>query len=643
MKLTCSILILFFLQGFSLKVQSQYLAGTSSVSIEPDSSVFSLALAGYGAPREGRFSITWNYLNEANDITAITSLNGKLYVVTRSNELQEGKIANDKPTWSKIQDTDPITALTAFNGKLYAVKKDGLWSGILLRGKINWKKISGYTGITALTFLHNKLFAANSKNELLAGTFTTRGIAWTKTGMATGIVSMTSYNDKIFALNSGDTLWSVKPSFPNPVWVEIGRNNGATVSIDIKHIVVCNGKLYAVSDDNKLYKAAHKTAGNLTARSIAIKSKNKTVVITGMDVTGFNLSFINDIKSSIYKTRKIPASAILINASHTHFAPVTQAWTTWGDFYHVPDSNYLNKTVKKAVIKSIEQALDNMSPAEIYFGRGTSEIGLNRRGSATNYKPYDSTLDVLKITGVDKKIKSVLFLTACHPVFKNGGAEAYTLSANYPGVAKEKIEEAAHIPHSLFIQGCGGDINPKSDMHVATGQQLSDEVIKLLNADMEPLKGDISFAIDEIKIPVTPWSKDSVTAFRQTNAARPGDLSAEKNVRWADLMLDRYKKGTVASTLPVYVQTINIGDWKLVGLSREVVNEYGPAIRKIWTGKKVSVAGYCNDVASYLPIAWHITEKQYEGFDSFFWYGQPGIPPLNVLDIIVQKIKSFNR
>lgn len=643
MKLTCSILILLCLAGFSARSQSHYLAGTSTVSIEPDSTVFSLALAGYGAPREGRFSIIWNYIDEAKDITAVTSLKGKLYAVNEKNELLSGRIVNDKTTWSKIQDTDTITALASFNGKLYAVKKDGIWSGIITGAKVIWKKVSAITNVTALTSLNNKLFAANSKNELFTGTVTHTNISWKKTGIAAGIVSMTSYNDKIFALNSGDTLWCMKPSLTDAEWVEIGRNNASTVSINIKHIVVNGGKLYAVDAGNKLYKAAHNTVGNLSARALAIKNKTKTVVIAGLDVTGFDLSFINEIKLAIYKSRKIPAAAILINASHTHFAPVTQAWTTWGDFYHVPDSNYLNKTVKKAVIKCIEEAIDRMQPADIYFGRGTSEIGLNRRGSAVNYKPYDSTLDVLKITGPDKKIKSVLFLTACHPVFRNGGTEAYTLSANYPGVAKKMIEETAHIPHSVFIQGCGGDINPKNEVHVTTGEQLAGDVIKLLNTDMALLDGDISFAIDEINIPVTPWSKDSVIAFRKINAARPGDVSAEKNVRWADLMLDRYEKGTVASTLPVYVQTINIGDWKLVGLSREVVNEYGPAIRKLFPGKKVSVAGYCNDVASYLPISWHISEKQYEGFDSFFWYGQPGLPPLHVLDLIIEKITFFNR
>ena len=97
-------------------------------------------------------------------------------------------------------------------------------------------------------------------------------------------------------------------------------------------------------------------------------------------------------------------------------------------------------------------------------------------------------------------------------------------------------------------------------------------------------------------------------------------------MRWANLMLRRYRSNTVENVLPEYVQTINIGNWKFIGISREAVTEYGKGIRGIWPEQHVSVAGYCNDVASYLPVAWHIRAGVYEGLGSFLWYGQPGIP-----------------
>ena len=40
-------------------------------------------------------------------------------------------------------------------------------------------------------------------------------------------------------------------------------------------------------------------------------------------------------------------------------------------------------------------------------------------------------------------------------------------------------------------------------------------------------------------------------------------------------MLKYYAEGSMPNTLPVYVHTINIGNWKLVGFSRETTTSYG--------------------------------------------------------------------
>jgi hypothetical protein len=600
-------------------------------------------MGGYGFPREGRFSITWKNIGDAKTFSAFTAMNGKFYASTNNNELLEGSINGQEIIWKRIGVADNIHALTSLNNKLYAVSNKQLLIGSISQNNVVWKKIAEVNNVISITSFQNSLYVASTNNTMLIGSIADNALNWKRAGNAGNFISMTADKNHIYAVNSGDTLWSIKPMQKNMLWAEIGRNNGFTYTISIKHIAVLNNRLYAVGADDKIYIAEHNTNNNLTARALAIRSNNKTVVLVGLDVTGFSYALGVEVKAAIYKKYKIPAAAILINASHTHFAPVTQAWTTWADFYHVPDSIYLNKIVKKALIRSIEQALDHMSASELYFGRGEAAIGYNRRNNAAVTRPYDSTLDVIKIASPQEKIKSVLFLTACHPVFKNEGKESYTLSANYPGVAKKEVEEKTGSRDAIFIQGCAGDVNPKSNDHWETGEDLTAKVMKVLAGKMTKMDGDISYAIDQINIPVKPWTIDSIERFRKINETIKNDVYAEKNVRWADLMLGNYKKGMVANSLPLYIQTINIGNWKLVALSREVVNEYGPAIRKLWTQKTVTVAGYSNDVSSYLPISWHIEEKFYEGYDSFLWYGQPGIPDTDVLEWITNKIKKFNR
>jgi hypothetical protein len=630
----------FLLLGSSIssKSQSVYLMGSATTSIEPENSLFSVALAGYGAPRDGRFSISWKYVKEAPQVTDITGFDGKLYAINKNHELLVMDPDQVPKVWKQAGEiADGL--ITGLDNKLYFLNKNGVLKVAKISTKgIKWKKVGKQRGIIAWTGLNDKLYAVNENNRLLTGKSRQ---TWQEVGEAENIVSMAGNDNRIYAVDKSNILWYTKPYLKDNKWIEIGRYNKFTYNIGVKEIAVSNDRLYAVADDGKLYIAEHSTKGDLSARALAIQNGNQTVVIVGLDVTGFNASLVNEIKDSVFKRRHIPPAAILINASHTHFAPVTQAWLTWGDFYHLPDSNYLNK-VKTSVIKTIESALDHLSPAKISFARGATHIGINRRDADNPNAPHDTTLDVLTIQNENNGEKIILFSTACHAVFRNAGAESFTLSANYPGVARELLKEKAGAANSIFINGCSGDINPKDNSNEKTGTELANDVISLITGNMQSVAGPISYSLDSIQIPSKPWTIAQINQWKTDNISAKADVFAEKNVRWADLMLDYYKKGVMPATMPIYVQTINIGNWKLVGLSREAVNEYGTAIRNLWPGKMVTVAGYCNDVSSYLPRDWHIRLKTYEGYDSFFWYGQPSVFPETIFDTILDTIRTRN-
>ncbi|MGH2624259.1 MAG: hypothetical protein ACRDE7_11380, partial [Sphingobacterium sp.] len=357
---------------------------------------------------------------------------------------------------------------------------------------------------------------------------------------------------------------------------------------------------------------------------------------------GFDGKFIAEVKQTIEKKYHIPSAAILVNASHTHFAPVSQNWTTWGPHCQKPDSSYLYGTVKPAILAAINTAIKSEKDAQIYFGRGMTDIGANR-SLKQGPIPYDKDVDVLKIVYQNESPSDVLFMHGCHPVFLNQGVQGVTISANYPAVSRDLLEKDPLINNSMFIQGCAGDINPVDPDHHHTGSKLASVVQNVLLEQMTPVTGDINYALDTINFDVSPWSKEKLTVFKSQNSGKTGDVGAEKNVRWADLMLQYEKTDGIPKQMPVYVQTVNIGNWKLVGLSREVVTEYSIGIKKLWPDQLVSVAGYTNDVSSYLPTRRHIQAGVYEGNDSFFWYGQPNIFPEDVYETIINSIKVKNR
>ncbi|SOD15087.1 hypothetical protein [Pedobacter xixiisoli] len=576
------ILILMFFVGLvnsPIKGQDVYLAGTATASIEPKFHPFSLALAGYGYPRGGRFSLEW----------IRTDVNFKS-LISSSKQLQK---------WRKLAPNG--IAFTKVKRTIYAVDQNGNINSAVVGGKSPlWK-------------LHSKL---------------------------EGVISLTNYKGRLLVLTANDEIFRYNLDNNNATWIKIAKFNGLTYDVHLKAITVVKDKLYGVDANNVVFEGQQRMDGTLAVSAVAISAGQETVVIVGADVCGFNQDFIAKVKQEIYKKHQILPSAILINASHTHFAPSTQDWTTWGT-HQLPDSAYLNNVLKPALISVINSAMKNRKPSMLSFGRGKTAIGKNRslEGAAAT---YDNDVDVLNIERNKDKQKTALFLTGCHPVFKNDGTEGFTLSANYPAVTRNLLKQEAVLDEAMFIQGCGGDINPVSSDYKQTGADLAADVKGVLKEPMQQLKGKISFYLDSINFAVNKWSDERILAFRKTNDNGKGNVEDEKNVRWADLMLKRSKTNTMPASMPVYIQTINIGNWKLIGLSREVVTDYSIGIKQLWPGKLVSVAGYSNDVSSYLPTSKHIKSGTYEGYGSFFWYGQPSVFPQDVYEKIISTIKSQN-
>src|SRR5690606_8112069 len=140
-----------------------------------------------------------------------------------------------------------------------------------------------------------------------------------------------------------------------------------------------------------------------------------------------------------------------------------------------------------------------------------------------------------------KRHADILFLAGCHPVFSNSGKEGITISPNYPGVARETLTDHAGINSALFLQGCGGDINPTEENHRGTAQKVVAAVQTALQGEMAAIEGKIDYHLDTINFDTQPCSVERIRQFRKENEGKEGNVVAEKNVRSADLMLSHHK------------------------------------------------------------------------------------------------------
>lgn len=636
--------LILFLYSSILLAQTEYKVGTSIISIEPDNAVFSVPLAGYGYPPEGRFSIEWIKVTSVEGLKNITGLGKMLYAINDNGTLLRGNVNQDIVEWEHLKTEQTLSFLAGMDNRLYAISSsDRLLVGKVEKKVVEWTEIGSVSNVVGFAAADGNLYIATSTKELQKGTVKENEVVWHSIGSAGDVISMTGSDDRLYSVSKDQLLWQRKNLLEGTDWMKIGYKNGSSYTITIRQIAVVDGHLYAINDENILFVARHNTLNDISSRAMAVTYKDKTAVIVGVDLTGFDYSLACDVKKEIKDKYGIPAEAILINASHSHFSPVAQWFPTWGRHQQTPDSTYFNCKIKKGIIESIENALKNRTTSTLYFGRGETHIGANRSLSG-NDALYDSTLDIVRVCPKKKVSDALLFLAGCHPVFKNEGTAGYTISPNFPGVARRRLEDKLGLTQAMFIQGCAGDVNPIDYEPSESGRKLADDVLEVVkNKQLTPLSGEISYSLDSVLLPASVWSKERIIQLKAENGNREGNVEAEKNVRWADMMLSFYEKNTIPKYLPIYIHTINIGNWKLVGLSREAVTEYGLAIRKLWPGKLVSVSGYTNAVPSYLPTGIHIRNQTYEGYGSFFWNAQPALFPENVFDVVLEAIKKNNK
>ncbi len=619
--------------------QTSYMVGTGQCSLEPDRSLISLAFSGYAAPMEGRFSLHWKKKEKLPEMVSIGGTSDRLVIIS-NNELLAKSVTDDHSEWISLGKADNFIAVAGADDKLYVVTREGE----ILRsdaGKIKWTKLTHTDKyVTSIAVAGNKIYAGNPEGEIyIAGVADERN-EWESLTTIRNIISLASFNNDLFALTGEGIIYKCNTTDNKPDWTKIAYKNNITIKEDIRHITIAGNGIFGVSKEYILYEGDHRSEGNLSARAIAIKDEGRTAVIVNIDLVSLTDKYIGMLKDEIRKKHNIEPSAVLMNLSHTHFAPVVMDWPTWMEYNHHPNQTYLYTVVKNGILGAVDEALASISPAKLYFGRGKTDIGYNR---SLNDHPelYDNSVDVLKVRYEDKR-ESYVFLASCHPVFSTAGKLHYTLSANYPGVARKLVEERTNTKNSVFLQGTAGDINPRDNGQYITGEKLSNEVISVLNRPMEEITGPITFFLDTVNVNVTPMTREELADFKSRSIGKTKDIGSIKNVNYADLIMAHYDNGTLPVSNPVYVHTINIGNWKLVGFSRETTSEYSIAVKEMFPGRIVSVAGYSNDVSSYLPTSLHVQKRNYEGLDSFFWYG--AVPfPLSVNETIMSKLKTLKR
>jgi len=370
---------------------------------------------------------------------------------------------------------------------------------------------------------------------------------------------------------------------------------------------------------------------DLYAKALVIQdSRGARVALVTTDLLGLPRALTSEISEYANKSYGLRREQILFNSSHTHTGPVIRSSLAGAHELDAAQSALIDdytRQLKDNLLKVIGEAIKDLSPARLSYGRSTALFAMNRRqfnpnGVVIGVNPegmVDREVPALRVESPDGELRGVIFGYACHNTTLTG--EFYEFSGDYAGFAQEAVERAHPGATALFVAGCGADINPyprsKRELAERHGDALARSVEQAMSGAMKPVSGSVKSIIGVVMIPFDgpPTKEEFQSRLNDKNVF---------NRRHAERMIARYERdGKLISEYPYTIQVLKIGDLTLIALAGEVVTDYALRLKRD-IGGDVWVAGYSNDLCSYIPSARMFKEGGYEVVDSMIYYDLPG-------------------
>jgi Carbohydrate esterase, sialic acid-specific acetylesterase/Neutral/alkaline non-lysosomal ceramidase, N-terminal len=377
---------------------------------------------------------------------------------------------------------------------------------------------------------------------------------------------------------------------------------------------------------------AEGTIDPLKAKAIVFRSgEGENEIASALvvcDLIGIATDLSREVRKRASEQTGIPASHIVISATHSHTAPdyMKELWLNLGGVRQEPlRSEYIKKLISEPVA-AIVAAHTAARPAVIATGSATQRtpVSFNRRfvmrdGSVQTWQnlsnpnvvraagPIDPEIALLAIRDPDTNAtRGVLSNFALH-LDTVGGMK---WSADYPMFIEQTLRSAHGAELiSIFGTGCCGDIN-HSDPTAATrnkvdfiGSAIGDSIVRQL--DQLALLGDTKLFVksEEVRLPLQDSTREEVARSIEVVAAvkrkeqvdfldhvsaykklvldhflhRETFANTAEHVTWG---LSRSLAG-IGETIPVDVTVMTLGhDVAIVCLPGEVFVELGLAIKQ---------------------------------------------------------------
>jgi hypothetical protein len=385
---------------------------------------------------------------------------------------------------------------------------------------------------------------------------------------------------------------------------------------------------------------ATKVLDPLYAQILILKDAHGTgFVLVSLDVVGIPHTLSEKVRTAIVHELGVDFNLVILNASHTHSGPymIRELMAGVGPAPQI-ETDY-HAALAEKLISAARLAGKKLRPVTVETFRGTSQVGINRRGTNATGKtamvpnakaPINELVWVLKLTPTDGSAPALVFSYSCHAVIAYGYANS-AISADFPGVARNALREKLGLAHVQFVQGTAGNVRPRivadlehnrfrapkpEDLQVA-GKQLADDVLAALNTKGDRLALNLAGASDR---PFFPRGNPPARAIYEAMAKEPGEFRRAAAEYW----LKRYDSGegfAKGDAWPVGLVRLADNQW-ICCFAGEPCVEWSPKVKQWLGGRNVVVFGYSQEGLTYLPTEALLPQGGYEVDEANYTRGQ---------------------
>jgi hypothetical protein len=389
----------------------------------------------------------------------------------------------------------------------------------------------------------------------------------------------------------------------------------------------------------------------LYVRALYVEHEGEEALLLAYDLVFFSREHADRLKAAVGRDLDLLPRQILLNGSHTHSGPTV---ASFGHHHGIaPDWAYLD-LVERQTRTAAAAAKAAAQPVTIEVGATRTTVPVSRRrpdgrgGILWAPDPDGAICDHLPLVllrGADGRPVCLLFSVSCHPSTWYG----WEFSADYPGVACDRLDAHLGATAAMFLQGFGGDnkVSAIADLAapgwrggtyddvVAAGEQVAREVVAGLDT-LAPVAPALRTVLIEQHYPLQPLPEREAFAADVTSDVLLRRLCAERQLALLDRGLP------LATAAPILLQGIVLGDGlRIIAIEGEPVGALGTRIAARYPGVTLPV-GYSNGMGLYLPTTAMLAEGGYE-VESYYEYGYPAPLAPGIEDVLDAGLAALNQ